>query len=576
MGLRERSEGAITGLLAAGVAVGIGELGAALTRPQASPVAAVGAAALDLSPTSVKNFAIRTFGSSDKPVLIAGIIAVLAVCGLATGAFASRRPAVALIGVGVLGAAGLAAVLSRPEVRPTDGIPALLATLAGVTTFHLLLWRAPVIASTVNDDASPPAAPAGAVIAEEAEDTVEVATPVGDAVRDTGADGLNAGSGGLGATDIEWDGVVPEDDGLDDPAVHGDRRRFLRSSAAAAGVAAVAGVGGRFLQHARFSAAQSRASVRIPPPGSSTPPVPAVNQISTPGISPFYTPNNRFYRVDTAIVVPQVQAETWKLRIHGQVDRPLTLTYDQLVARELLERDVTLTCVSNEVGDPYIGNARWIGAHLGELLEEAGVHDGADQLACRSADGMTIGAPTKAALDGRDAMLAVAMNAEPLPVEHGFPVRMVIPGLYGYVSACKWIVDIEVTTFGRFDAYWVERGWAQQGPIRTQSRIDTPGSGASLKAGKIAVAGVAWAQHRGIDRVELQVDDDDWFECRLSGVSSVDTWRQWVYAWDATPGEHRLRVRATDSTRTVQSQRRHAAYPDGATGWHTITVAVSS
>lgn len=535
MALRSSYFGALAGLVGTGVALGTGELAAVAARPEAAPVAVVADAAVDLAPAPVKDFAIRTFGSQDKPVLLAGIVVVLALFAALTGAAAALRPAAGVVGVAVLGGVGLAAALTRPDVRPLDGMPSVLAALAGLATLYLLLWRDPHRTCRAEADVGSggpavPTAPGGA-----------------------GATGSAAGTAGERAP---------------------DRRRFLLTGTAAAGVAVVAGVGGRALQNVRFSVEESRAAVRIPTPKNSPPRLPAADQVTVAGVSSFYTPNRDFYRVDTAIVVPQVAADSWSLRVHGMVDRPLSLTYDQLTARPLIERDVTLTCVSNEVGDPYVGNARWIGAHLAELLEQAGVRKGADQLVCRSADGMTIGTPLGAVMDGRDAMLAVAMNGEPLPVEHGFPVRMVVPGLYGYVSACKWIVDIEVTTFGAFDAYWVRRGWARNGPIRTESRIDTPISEATVRAGRVPVAGVAWAQHRGIERVEVQVDDGPWQECRLGGVPSVDTWRQWVYDWDATPGRHRLRVRATDGEGRTQPEQVQPAFPSGATGWHTVHVTV--
>ena len=257
------------------------------------------------------------------------------------------------------------------------------------------------------------------------------------------------------------------------------------------------------------------------------------------------------------------------------VERELTLTFEQLMARPLIERDVTLTCVSNPVGGEYIGNARWLGAPLADLLEEAGVDPAADQLVSRSVDGFTAGTPTAVVMDGRDAMLAIAMNGEPLPIDHGFPVRMVVPGLYGYVSATKWIVDLELTTFDAFDAYWIRRGWAQQAPIKTQSRIDTPRSGSRVRAGRVPVAGVAWAQHRGIAGVELRVDDGPWIAAELSVQDTVDTWRQWLVTWDATPGDHQLQVRATDRDGMTQPAEHEPPFPDGATGYHTAWVEVA-
>jgi DMSO/TMAO reductase YedYZ molybdopterin-dependent catalytic subunit len=293
------------------------------------------------------------------------------------------------------------------------------------------------------------------------------------------------------------------------------------------------------------------------------------------GLSPYRTPNDTFYRVDTALFVPAPDAAEWSLRVHGMVDRELTLTLDELLARPMIERDITLACVSNEVGGPYVGNATWLGTRLDDLLREAGVHADATQLVSSSVDGFTIGTPTAVVMDGRDALLAVGMNGEPLPLEHGFPVRMIVPGLYGYVSAMKWLVDLELTTLEAYDAYWIARGWAKEAPVKTQSRIDTPRNGAAVAAGAVAVAGVAWAQHRGIERVEVSVDAEPWLEAELAPPGTLDTWRQWVLHWEATTGPHTLAVRATDGEGDVQTADRAAPFPDGATGHHTITVEVT-
>ena len=352
-----------------------------------------------------------------------------------------------------------------------------------------------------------------------------------------------------------------------------DRRRFLVTGAALGAGALAAGVGSRFAGASTTRAVASRAALRIPKPAEPAPPVPAGADLKVPGLSSFYTPNTTFYRVDTSIIAPKIRAADWRLKIHGMVDRPIELKIEDVLARRLIERDVTIACVSNEVGGSYVGNARWIGARLKPILEEAGVHSKADQLVSRSADGFTIGTPTAVVMDGRDAMLAVAMNGEPLPIAHGFPVRVIVPGLYGYVSACKWVVDMELTTFDAFDAYWIPRGWAKKAPVKTMSRIDTPSS--DVKAGRVPVAGVAWAQHKGTERVEVQIDDGPWQPARLSELDTIDTWRQWVYEWDATPGSHMIRVRATDKTGYTQTSDSAPPAPDGATGWHTITVSVS-
>ncbi len=257
------------------------------------------------------------------------------------------------------------------------------------------------------------------------------------------------------------------------------------------------------------------------------------------------------------------------------VDRELTLTFDDLLARPMVERVVTLACVSNEVGGRLIGNARWLGVPLADVLAEAGVHEGADQLVSRSYDGWTCGTPTAVVLDGRDALLAVGMNGEPLPVSHGFPVRMVVPGLYGYVSATKWVTELELSTFDAFDAYWVRRGWAAAGPDQDHEPHRHAPEWRRPAAGNVAIAGVAWAQHRGITKVEVQVDEGAWQEARLADEPTIDAWRQWAVDWQASPGTHRLRVRATDADGYLQTEEEADVVPDGATGWHTVFVDVA-
>ena len=355
-----------------------------------------------------------------------------------------------------------------------------------------------------------------------------------------------------------------------------DQRRQLLVTACWIGAASVlAGVVGRSMNASKGSVAAARAAVRLPAPATPAPPLPAGSELKIPGLSPFTTPTGDFYRIDTALIVPQVSTDGWRLRVHGMVDREVELDFAQLLGRPMVERDVTLTCVSNEVGGNLAGNARWLGAPLAALLEEVGVDPRADMILSRSKDGMTIGTPTAVVMDGRDAMLAVGMNGQPLPAEHGFPVRMVVPGLYGYVSATKWLVDLELTRFDRETPYWVERGWVPKAPIRTASRVDTPRSFTDLRAGRVAVAGVAWAQHRGIAKVEVRVDGGSWAQARLTEVPSVDTWRQWVWEWAATPGRHVLEVRATDADGVTQPGRQQMPFPSGATGWHAVEVSVS-
>ncbi|UQX86630.1 molybdopterin-dependent oxidoreductase [Jatrophihabitans telluris] len=351
------------------------------------------------------------------------------------------------------------------------------------------------------------------------------------------------------------------------------RRSFLQAGAFAAALAAFSGLFGRNLQRTRYDASAARAAIPVPSVSTSPAAPAATYDLGKSGI-PFVIPNDSFYRIDTALSIPQLNPKTWNLRIHGLVEREITFTYDQLRSRPLIERWITLACVSNDVGGDLIGNARFLGVRLADLLEEAGVHPGADQLLATSADGMTIGSPTAVVMDGRDAMLAIGMNGELLPVAHGFPVRMVVPGLYGYVSACKWITDLEVTTFARQSAYWVAEGWAQRGPVLLESRIDFPRSSASLAAGsRAAIAGVAWDQHVGVSKVEVQVDNGQWQQADLAPVPSTDTWRQWVLPWTVPPvGVHTLRVRATDAKGVVQTDHSTQPFPSGATGWHTISV----
>jgi DMSO/TMAO reductase YedYZ molybdopterin-dependent catalytic subunit len=500
----------VLGLVAGGVAIGTAQLAAGLVSPEASPIAAVGQAAIDASPEWLKSWAIRTFGTADKVVLQGGIGVVLAVAAVTLGIASVRRAWVGLVGLAGLAAVGIAAALTRPEAAPADVLPALVGALGGALALGLL--RRSLLRATAAEPA------------------------------------------------------------VDGPAGF-DRRRFLLAGVAGAAAAVATGGLGNVLAR-RFRADASRADVRIPPPAG---PAPAATgtELSAPGLGPYFTPNATFYRVDTALIVPAVQAEDWRLRVHGMVDREIALDYRGLLDRPLIERDITLACVSNPVGGPYVGNARWVGAPLRDLLEEAGVAPGADQLVSRSVDGFTVGTPTAVAMDGRDAMLAVAMNGEPLPIDHGFPVRLVVPGLYGYVSATKWLVELELTTFDAYDAYWIQRGWAERAPIKTMSRIDTPVRGRTYPVGEIAVAGVAWAQHRGIERVEIRVDEDPWFDAELATADTIDTWRQWVARWNATPGEHRLQVRATDGRGEAQTADVAPPFPDGATGYHTIGITVA-
>ncbi|MGH3357513.1 MAG: molybdopterin-dependent oxidoreductase [Nocardioidaceae bacterium] len=349
------------------------------------------------------------------------------------------------------------------------------------------------------------------------------------------------------------------------------RRTFLRDMALLGGAAVLVGGVGRWVGSTFSAVADARDRLRLP---LRSQPTPEGVEFGVDDIASWRTPADDFYLIDTTLAAPLIKPDDWKLRIHGMVDRELTLTYDQLVDRGLSESWITLCCVSNEVGGDLIGNTVWGGVSIKDLLDEVGVHPDADALLSTSDDGWNCGTPLAALTDGRDAMLAVTMDGAPLPVEHGFPVRMVVPGLYGYVSATKWVVDWEVTRFDDFTAYWTERGWAPEGPVKTQSRIDTPDDGGQVRAGTVVVGGVAWAQHRGIEKVEVSVDDGGWQSAELARVPNVDTWVQWRLEWDAEPGEHDLAVRATDRTGAVQTSRTQGTVPDGATGHHTVSLTV--
>ncbi len=498
-----RAAAGLVGVLAAGAAVGAGELAAAFFRPAASPIVAVGNRLIDLTPESVRRWAIRDFGGNDKLVLLSGIYLAIAVLAIVVGILAGYRRLFGVLGLAVFGAVGCYCALTAKAHRGSDVVPAVVATVVGIAVLVRL-------------------------------------TRLGDETHGESAS---------------------------------DRRRFLLLSATTAGLALVAGFGGRFLQARRADVSKARAAVRLPAPGSVAPVLATGTDLGKSGV-PFVTPASDFYRVDIALTVPQLDPAAWKLRVHGMVDHELTLTYDDVLARPLIEGYLTLNCVSNEVGGNLISNGRFLGAPLADILREAGVSPEADQLVASGADGITIGTPTAVVMDGRDAMLAVGLDGAPLPTAHGFPVRMIVPGLFGYVSACKWIVSLEATTFDAVEAYWVQGGWAREGPVRLASRIDRPTASHAVRVGEmVTVAGVAWDQHVGVSKVQVQVDDGAWQDARLAPVPSIDTWRQWVYPWTVErPGKHTLQVRAFDAAGRGQDETRRDPFPSGATGLHRITV----
>ncbi|WP_406040866.1 molybdopterin-dependent oxidoreductase [Micromonospora sp. NBC_00898] len=538
-----RGYAALAGITAAAVAIGAAEPVAVLTGARSAPLIAVGGLIVDVVPETLKQFAISLFGTHDKIALLVGTALLLAAFAALLGVLAARRLWIGLAGIAAFAALGVAAALTRPGANGFDALPSLVGAALGALALWLLLAGPlqPELWSWSPPKAEPASTEAGPV---------------------TPAAGPRVPDGHPQVRPVAGAEVDPE-----------GRRRFLTGVGAMMGVAAVAGIGGHWLAGRRGVSA-ARQGVALPTPSAAAPAVPAGADLSLAQLAPYVTPNSGFYRIDTALVVPQVDPATWRLRIHGRVRNPIELSFADLLARPMVERYVTLACVSNDVGGELIGNARWLGVPIKELLDEAETEEGADQVVGRSVDGWTCGTPTAVLRDGRDALLAVGMNGEPLPVEHGFPVRMVVPGLYGYVSACKWVTELELTSFADFDAYWVPRGWSAQGPIKTESRIDTPRPRNRLTTGPVMVAGVAWAQHRGIRKVEVRVDGGPWREATLAPTVSVDTWVQWSWRWDATPGEHTLQVRATDADGVTQTAQRRPVEPDGATGWHTVKVTV--
>ncbi|MDY7102577.1 MAG: molybdopterin-dependent oxidoreductase [Actinomycetota bacterium] len=519
--------GALAGLAAALAGLAVAEVVAAVVQDAQSPVLDVADRVVDGAPIWLKDLAIDWFGTNDKVALLVGIAVLLAAYAALVGVIGlARRRLLGIIAIGVgvslFGLAGAYASQSTRRDAPwAAAVPSLVGAAVAVGVLiglrHLFRTR-PATATTQADGA----------------DTT------------------------TGATAVAGDG--------------GSRRRFLVGLGTTAAGAAVVGAAGRRLGSGSGAAA-SRADLVLPRASAPLPAAPADVAVGVDGAVPFFTPNADFYRIDTAITVPRVPIDGWELAVDGMVERPRTLDFEELTSRELVEADITMTCVSNEVGGDLAGTARWLGVRLDDLLDEVGVDPDADQIVGHSVDGYTCGFPL-AALDGRDALVAVGMNGEPLPLEHGYPARLVVPGLYGYVSATKWLERIELTRFDRFDQYWVERGWDETAPIKLASRIDTPRGLATLEPGTVAIAGVAWAQTRGVERVEVQIDDGDWVEADLAEELNVDTWRQWSLPWEATEGRHTIRVRAIEKGGPIQTAERAEPFPSGATGRHQIVVIV--
>lgn len=500
---------ALVGVVAGVLGLALSYAAAAVLHVRESPVVAVAEGFTSLTPGVVVKWAIATFGTSDKKVLVVGILVFLLAAFAVLGRLARGRWWAAVTGYVALAAIAVVAVATKPTPALIDFVPLVVGLLSWVVGMAVL------------------------------------------------AEWLR-----------RWELVEESEDPAAEP-MH-TRRHFLLAVAAATGIAGLAALVGRVAGNARREAEETRRLLRLE--GVTAPDIPDGVSLGVDDVVPWQTDSSDFYLIDTAFIKPTIKPADWSLRIHGMVDREVTLTYADLVAREITEDWITLNCVSNPVGGDLIGNAWWSGVRLDAILKEAGPHPDADAVLQTSEDGWTCGTPLEAMRDGRNAMLAVAMNGEPLPIEHGFPVRTIVPGLYGYVSATKWVVDMEVTRFDDITAYWTDKGWSEQGPVKLASRIDVPHDGDDVPAGEVVCAGVAWLQHTGIAGVEVQVDGGAWRRAEVAASPNVDTWVQWRIVLDLEEGEHQVRVRAVDREGETQTGVVADVLPDGATGWHTIDV----
>lgn len=517
---------AVGGVLAAAAAMGAGHLVAAFVAPSASPVASIGARVIDATPTPVKEWAVATLGTFDKPVLLGAVIGVTLALTALVGAVARRQHQVALLLVGVLGAIAAWSASARSSAGPLDALPGIVAGVVGMLALHWLATRADTLVSA---ETAPPPGP---------------------------------GSGGTAYAPGR-------------PATPG-RRSFVRGATGIGAGAVGAAVLGEILPTGPGNASPP---VALPSARTPLPPLATGLEGTVPGISPLRTPTADFYRIDTALTIPRIDASTWKLTIDGRVPTPVSLSLDDLTAMDVIDSDVTINCVSNEVGGPYIGSTRWTGVLVRDVLRLVGLTGpaaGVEQILSTSVDGMTISTPIEALTDDRGALLAFAMDGQPLPAEHGYPVRLITPGLYGFVGATKWVTSLTATTYADQPAYWTVRGWAERSPVLTQARIDTPRPGAGVRAGKVAIGGVAWSQAQGgISIVEVRVGDQPWERAQLGPEVGPAYWRQWWLPWQATAGTHKLTVRATDAAGQVQTDTIADPFPKGATGLHSIEVQVS-
>jgi DMSO/TMAO reductase YedYZ molybdopterin-dependent catalytic subunit len=520
---------ALAGLISGAVFLAAAELFALIFARSASPILAIGGFVIDIVPQPFKEFAIATFGEYDKIALLAGLGLAVVIASAIGGILQLVRPPLGVVALVIAGALSTAAIVTRAGVTPLAFLPPVLGTIAGSIIIVLLVrrlraWRtsvAPVGVDRVDDgDADADA------------DAPAIAKPIG-------------------------------------------RRQFFLLAGIAGASAVIVGVASRAVSMTVASVANIRDALKLPSPGTKVT-VPQGAELDIPGLSELFNPNKDFYRVDTALTVPTIDPSTWRLVIDGMVDQRVEMSFQDILDMGVDEYAITLTCVSNEVGGELVGNAMWLGVPLRDVLKKAGVKSGADMVLSKSVDGYTASTPLSALTDDNlDAILAVGMNGEPLPLEHGFPVRMVVPGLYGYVSATKWLTELKVTTFEKDEAYWTPRGYSAEAPIKFSSRIDTPKLGSAVDAGKIPIAGVAWAQSVGIERVEVKIDEGDWTPATLSTPINEDTWVQWFLEWDATPGTHYVAVRAVNKNGDLQIEERAAIAPNGSSGWQRSLVRVN-
>ncbi|MDP3949729.1 molybdopterin-dependent oxidoreductase [Microbacterium sp.] len=520
---------ALAGVIGGAVFLATAELFALIFARAASPILAVGGFVIDIVPQPFKEFAIATFGEYDKIALLAGLGLAVVIASAIAGVLQLVRPPLGVIALVVAGVLSTAAIVTRAGVTPLAVLPPILGTVLGLFLLILLVrrlraWRA------------------SAVRERDREDT-------DDESRAPAA--------------------------VDEPRVGLDRRRFFVLAAVAGASAIIVGITSRTVSMAVASVETIRKALKLPAPRTKVT-VPAGAELDVPGLSELFTPNEDFYRVDTALTVPTIDPETWRLVIDGMVDQRVELSFQDILDMGVDEYAITLTCVSNEVGGELVGNAMWLGVPLRDVLRKAGVKSGADMVLSRSVDGYTASTPLAALVDDElDAILAVGMNGEPLPLEHGFPVRMVVPGLYGYVSATKWLTELKVTTFAQDEAYWTPRGYSAEAPIKFSSRLDTPSIGEAVPAGRIPIAGVAWAQSVGIERVEVRIDEGEWMPTTLSTPINDDTWVQWFMEWDATPGTHYVAVRAVNKNGDLQIEERAPIAPNGSSGWQRSLIRVT-